>query len=179
MKPGSDVAFLLSILEDGEPHSANEIRRRSFEERGCGLTVNSRASDLRKHGYVVECWHDPTAGRRDQAWLYRLAGVLPEGASEGHAPSGSPSLTPDSVSQLSPMPSDAGALTSDQGACRLSEFDRVIGESYVTAILAPCFVDESEIESFWLADDGQELVDEELAEELGEQQRALFLSEAA
>ena len=44
----TDVDFLLSVLADGEAHSQAEILRRSFDERGHGLTVHSRAADLRR-----------------------------------------------------------------------------------------------------------------------------------
>lgn len=61
---GTDCAFLFSVLSDGLPHTLNEIHRRSFSERGCGLTVHSRVSDLRtKHGYVIEHLTIPNASR--------------------------------------------------------------------------------------------------------------------
>jgi hypothetical protein len=55
----SDTAFLLEVLSDGEKHGLNEILLRSFRERGCGLTVHSRASDLRKQGHVIVNESDP------------------------------------------------------------------------------------------------------------------------
>lgn len=59
----SDVDFLLDVLsrapldECGERRwtSGREILAASFRERGCGLTIHSRASDLRHHrGVDVE-----------------------------------------------------------------------------------------------------------------------------
>ena len=50
---GSDTDFLARVLSDGAWHSLNEIVARSIRERGCGLTVHSRASDLRKRGVAV------------------------------------------------------------------------------------------------------------------------------
>ena len=51
----TDNAYLLKILKDGCWHSRDEILSFSFAERGCGMTVHSRAADLRKHGHTVEC----------------------------------------------------------------------------------------------------------------------------
>lgn len=50
----TDTDFLASVLSDGDWHSHPEILNRSITERGCGLTVHSRASDLRKRGHTVE-----------------------------------------------------------------------------------------------------------------------------
>jgi len=49
----TDAAFLLRVLSDGRPHSLNEILQASFAERGCGLTVHSRAADLRNQGHLI------------------------------------------------------------------------------------------------------------------------------
>lgn len=49
----TDAAFLLRCLSDGKPHTLNELIGRSFVERGCGLTVHSRAADLRKQGHRI------------------------------------------------------------------------------------------------------------------------------
>lgn len=58
----TDVEFLQRVLSDGQPHNLNEILRRSFAERGCGLTVHSRAADLRKRGVDVRNWKDGVRG---------------------------------------------------------------------------------------------------------------------
>jgi hypothetical protein len=51
----TDSAFLFHVLEDGKWHGQSQIIAQSMVERGCGLTVHSRASDLRKQGCVIEC----------------------------------------------------------------------------------------------------------------------------
>ena len=72
----TDVDFLLSVLADGEAHSQAEILRRSFDERGHGLTVHSRAADLRRQGHAIEVSY--VAGeRRGRAYVYRLLSSLP------------------------------------------------------------------------------------------------------
>ena len=50
----TDSAWLLGVLEDGSWHTLSEILRRSDAERGHGLTVHSRVSDLRKQGHQIE-----------------------------------------------------------------------------------------------------------------------------
>ena len=67
----TDAAFLLSILEDGEEHSQAELLRRSFEQRGCGLTVHSRIADLRNKGHFIVCRRVQGKTRGD-GWLYQL-----------------------------------------------------------------------------------------------------------
>ena len=52
--PLTDTDFLAAALEDGLWHSHTEILDRSLTLRGCGLTIHSRAADLRKRGHVVE-----------------------------------------------------------------------------------------------------------------------------
>lgn len=71
----TDAQFLLEVLSDGEPHSSAEILRRSFEERGHGLMVHSRAADLRKSGHIITCEHVP-GKRRGDGWEYQLLGSL-------------------------------------------------------------------------------------------------------
>ena len=65
----TDCESLLDVLRDGREHSLNEILRLSFNERGCGLTVHSRAADLRKRGHDVR---QRTVGKRGNGSLYRL-----------------------------------------------------------------------------------------------------------
>lgn len=50
----TDGGFLLAVLADGGWHTLTEILARSFRDRGCGLTVHSRAAELRRHGHVIE-----------------------------------------------------------------------------------------------------------------------------
>lgn len=52
--PHSDADYLAAVLADGEWHSLDQIIARSQRERGFGLTVHSRAADLRRRGLVVE-----------------------------------------------------------------------------------------------------------------------------
>ena len=75
--PETDADFLLRVLRDGKPHNLNEILRRSFAERGCGLTTHSRAAELRKRGYDIRNWKD---GERGAGSWYRLVGRLDEAA---------------------------------------------------------------------------------------------------
>jgi hypothetical protein len=53
----TDAAFMLAVLEErpGEWVSQAELLARSQRERGCGLTVHSRAATLRDLGHNVEC----------------------------------------------------------------------------------------------------------------------------
>lgn len=76
----SDCDWLASLLSDGKPHSLNEILRRSFAERGCGLTVHSRCSDLRKRGYQIRCDHVPGAAR-GEAYVYTMTSLPPPAVS--------------------------------------------------------------------------------------------------
>ena len=71
----TDAPFLLGVLADGRPHTLNEILQASFAERGCGITVHSRAADLRKQGHVVVNETVPGA-KRGAGSTYRL--VAPE-----------------------------------------------------------------------------------------------------
>lgn len=68
----TDCGWLLRYLWDGHERTLNEIIGASFRERGCGLTVHSRISDLRKkHGFVVEQRH-VDGGKRGGSSAYRL-----------------------------------------------------------------------------------------------------------
>lgn len=72
----TDCDFVAEILADGEWHSLGEILERSIRERGCGLTVHSRVSDLRKRGLVIENRTGANgAGRRDSSYRLVAAGV--------------------------------------------------------------------------------------------------------
>lgn len=70
----TDCDFILEVLSDHQPHSLNEILRRSFEQRGCGLTVHSRVADLRKRGHVIH-WRNDAKARRGDASIYTLASL--------------------------------------------------------------------------------------------------------
>ena len=67
----TDAAFLLRVLSDGKAHSLNEILQASFAERGCGLTVHSRAANLRAQGHTII--HETVKGaERGAGHTYRL-----------------------------------------------------------------------------------------------------------
>lgn len=82
----SDKDFLLHVLADGGWHSLSEILTRSFRERGCGLTVHSRASDLRrKDGLDIEQRATTSNDRRGSE--YRLLRETVGGGSVVPSPS--------------------------------------------------------------------------------------------
>jgi len=86
----TDAAFMLSVLEErpGEWVAQTEILQRSMAERGCGLTVHSRAATLRGGGHTVENKIEKRAGRAVS--FYRLVtGSLAAAAPvSGHGPAG-------------------------------------------------------------------------------------------
>jgi hypothetical protein len=103
----TDAAFILSVLEDGERHSQAELLRRSFQERGCGLTVHSRISSLRGEGHVITCEHVKGA-QRGEAWVYQLlASPVPE--------SDLTSVAPDLPSDRARTHRDGGRSGSETG----------------------------------------------------------------
>jgi hypothetical protein len=79
----SDTDFLKMVLTEGAA-TTNEIIQRSFQERGCGLTVHSRAADLRRKlereaDQTVRCPRLPGrngCGRVD--YLYCIVPLRPE-----------------------------------------------------------------------------------------------------
>lgn len=79
----SDTAFLHQVLSAGAA-TTTEIIRRSFKERGCGLTVHSRAADLRRKlerdaGQTVRCTRRPGRNRFGKiSYVYELAPFTPE-----------------------------------------------------------------------------------------------------
>ena len=58
----NDTDYLFSILRDGKEHELSEIIAQSQRERGFGMTVHSRAADLRKR-YRVEQRSERRGGR--------------------------------------------------------------------------------------------------------------------
>ena len=70
----TDREFLLKVLGDYQPHTLNEILSLSLAERGCGLTVHSRAADLRRDGYLIS---NKALGGRRRGSVYRLEGRKP------------------------------------------------------------------------------------------------------
>lgn len=90
----SDADYLLDVLSDGEWHEHGEILRRSEQERGCGLTPHSRASDLRKRGHQVKVQGRQLPGEKRRRYFYRLetlnAAEQSVGVEAGESPSGQP-----------------------------------------------------------------------------------------
>lgn len=71
MTSPSDADWLLEQLRPGRSLTLTELLTRSFRERGCGLTVHSRAADLRRRGFNIE--HLTIAGaERGRRHAYRL-----------------------------------------------------------------------------------------------------------
>lgn len=50
----TDAEFLLEQLADGQEHTLTDLLRASIDQRGHGLTVHSRVSDLRERGHRIE-----------------------------------------------------------------------------------------------------------------------------
>jgi hypothetical protein len=109
----TDLELLLAVLADGELHSQSEILARSIEERGHGLTVHSRISDLRRRGCVVE--HMTVQGaRRGAASTYRLVSTPLEEASSSRAGDVSSSGRP----RFAPVVASVAAVAGDGAAYR-------------------------------------------------------------
>lgn len=200
-RPGSDCAFLLAVLADGRPHSNQEILARSQEERGCGLTVHSRKSDLvNRFGYQIRSWHEPGSGRRGRSWLYQLV-VLPA-ESAGRPPATDPTPEPaagsaerpTAIAMRSPAGLDssldalpqAGAVTLTGGSAGRPP---VMSEDRVLRLLAGGLPEgDSPMVSVFELYRGEwdpvvepevdELTDDVLAEDVAELQRALFVEAA-
>jgi hypothetical protein len=86
----TDADFVASILADHEWHSNAEILRESFRQRGCGLTVHSRTSELRrKRGLHVEYRRVP--GERGNGHQYRLIATVREADASDEGPMASAS----------------------------------------------------------------------------------------
>lgn len=75
----TDADWLEAKLRDGRWWTTNDLLRASFAERGCGLTVHSRAADVRRRvaGTArLDCERlttTPVTGRAQYA--YRLVAV--------------------------------------------------------------------------------------------------------
>lgn len=116
----TDTDFLAAALEDGKWHSHTEILNRSLTLRGCGLTIHSRAADLRKRGHVVETRLERD-GRGRTLSYYRL---LDEADGAGLSASSSTPSNPATDGPLSVEPStrasrDGGVL--ELFACEIDE----------------------------------------------------------
>ena len=103
-----DADFLHHVLSDNLWHAWDEIMRRSAVERGCGLTIHSRAAELRKCGLVIEC-RSERVNRRSIS-LYRLVPLdATEDTTEGLTPLPIPSSRA-SVASSGPPPNLAPSL---------------------------------------------------------------------
>jgi hypothetical protein len=71
IRAGSQNARILAVLWDGQRHTVPEIHRRAG---GCRL--NSRISELRRHGCEIECDRDPRR-KGAGAYGYRLVATPP------------------------------------------------------------------------------------------------------
>jgi hypothetical protein len=87
----TDCEFLADVLKDGAWHSTAELLRYSIEERGCGLTVHSRVSDLRARGHNVE--YRRVRGQRASAHQYRFVRSLNESVGDSSPESSADSLS--------------------------------------------------------------------------------------
>jgi len=59
----SQNARVLKVLRDMKPHTLTEIH-----ERAGFMRLNSRVSELRSRGYLIDCWRD------GQTYLYQMTG---------------------------------------------------------------------------------------------------------
>lgn len=134
----TDNAWFLAYLQrrPGQFVRASEIRAASQRERGCELTVHSRASDLRAQGHSVECrvvrpwdgWSKRHVGRAVSYYRLVVAETERGSAKEdlgslqpaGHAPSGNP---PRSVSATLSEGDPRGKLAPVVGAAAESAAD--------------------------------------------------------
>lgn len=110
--PETDCDFLERVLSDGEPHNLNAILRQSFAERGVGLTVHSRAAELRtKRSLDVRNWKD---GERGAGSWYRLVGTAEEvGGMVVGPPEASPASSATSSGSYPSPPPGGVAVDSD------------------------------------------------------------------
>jgi Helix-turn-helix domain len=72
----SQTEIILAALQRGEAISKLDAFR-----MGAGLSINSRISDIRKLGYLVECAVETREGRK--VWVYRLLGPVQRSLFEG------------------------------------------------------------------------------------------------
>lgn len=134
----TDNDFLARFLADGRWHSRDQIMAASQLVRGCGLTVHSRAADLRKRGHTVEV----ELRRNDRGRtvsFYRLGDVLEEAADSVEAVrDGSRSTAASSSTPPNPTQTDLPALLESVD----SPDDPAHGDEGVLELFT-CTVDES------------------------------------
>jgi len=125
----TDKDFLVAFLSDGQPHTLNEILRRSFDVRGHGLTVHSRVSDLRKDGFAIAWWQQP-GEKRGNSSVYQLVGSptsLGEAAPDAAAASAA-AASPSEV--LSSSPTEASLQAAGDGP-HAGQATNLVGEAPV------------------------------------------------
>lgn len=104
----SQCDLILSVLRDGQWHTAAEIHDR------CGYSrLNSRISELRDRGHnIPPCEHIDGAGTGPEAYRYRLIETPEEAASEGARRSlpgdGSPAASSGVSTVTNPCEGDSG-----------------------------------------------------------------------
>jgi len=78
----SDANFMLGVLREtpGSWVAGSAILQRSFQDRGVGLTVHSRASTLRERGHTIECRVERSEEMRAISY-YRLVPPLSDAGS--------------------------------------------------------------------------------------------------
>jgi hypothetical protein len=111
----TDNEFIAEVLADGKWHSTSEILSYSIHERGHGLTVHSRVSDLRSKGFEIE--HRTAKGSRAQAHQYRLVRARPGQDRQGKGL--------DNGSALDGLSPTAGSAEQTEPARQPSLFDGV------------------------------------------------------
>lgn len=134
----TDTDFLERTLSDGMWHSHSEILSRSMLERGVGLTIHSRASDLRKRGHRVEVELRRVSGRAvsfyrcvlDEA--VQTVGAVRDGS---QSPAASSSTSPNPVALLG----DSTTADADTGR----DGDVLVFDEHDQARIFVCDIDES------------------------------------
>ena len=123
----TDSAFLYHCLEDGKWHGQAQILAKSMVERGHGLTVHSRAADLRKKGCVIECELRRNGHGRALSYYRLVALNEPAGAAAvGTASSLAGSLSVPAAA-LSPPCADEPSPPFEDGALFSCEVDESAG----------------------------------------------------
>lgn len=110
----TDLEFVLSVLTDGELHTHAEILRRSFDERGHGLTVHSRVSQLRTERHCVIEHVTIQGASRGHASAYRLlSSPLEEPSASSGAGAGGSSSGAKVKARFVPIRAAANVLIGD------------------------------------------------------------------
>ena len=127
MNRATDTDFLAAALADGEWHAHQDILERSFRERGCGLTIHSRAATLRQRGYAVQQRSERADGGRVRSF-YRIVAWPLEASDATTSPS--PGVVPP-TSDASSGPDTTGDAADNPGPLTL--FDETRGAYWEAA----------------------------------------------